>query len=99
VQLFRVDGEVHYSVATGGPSWDWLTEIIAKHKGEKLAYVYVGGITEDVIAPDNTVYPRLEGGDTGLESISNAYDAYAKEENTFCLADVVSAGSYVTVKL
>lgn len=99
VQLFRFDEEPHYSVAAGGPSWDWLTEIIAKHKGEKLAFVYVGGITEDVIAPDNTVYPRLEGGDTELESISNAYDAYAKEENTFCLADCVKEKDYVSVKL
>lgn len=99
VQLFRVDGEVHYSVAAGGPSWDRLTDIIAEHQGEKLAFVYVGSLIVDVIAPDNTVYPRLENSATGLDGVTSAFDDYAKQENTFCLADVVSAGSYVTVKL
>ena len=99
VQLFRVDGEVHYSVAAGGPSWDRLTDIIAEHQGEKLAFVYVGSLIVDVIAPDNTVYPRLENSATGLDGVTSAFDDYAKQENTFCLAEIVENKQYVTVKL
>lgn len=99
VVLFSYDGELHYNVAAGGPSWARITDIISKHQSDKFAYVYVGELNEVMISEDGTVYNMRADGDDPLAGIEDRYQKYAQQENTFCLADCVKEKEYIAVKL
>ena len=98
VNIFRYEGELHYSVAAGGTRWARFNEIFSKEPGKKMAFVYVGELNELMISPDGTVYGMR--GDEGslLDGVADRYAKYATEYNTFCFSDMVNSGNYATVK-
>ncbi|MBO6232042.1 MAG: hypothetical protein J6O50_15895 [Ruminiclostridium sp.] len=96
VTLFRYDGEIHYSPAAGGPGWEVKTGIFDQNPDSELAFVYVGQLSEYMIAPDNTVYGMWEG-ESPLDDVPDCYTKYATEYNTFSFNKMIADKNYVTV--
>ena len=96
VTLFRYDGEIHCSPAAGGPGWAVKTEIFNKNPDKELAFVYVGQVSEYMIAPDSTIYGMWEG-DSPLDTVPDCYTKYATEYNTFSFSKMIADKNYVTV--
>ncbi len=96
VTLFRYDGEIHCSPAAGGPGWAVKTEIFNKNPDKELAFVYVGQVSEYMIAPDSTIYGMWEG-DSPLDTVPDCYTKYATEYNTFSFSKMIADKKYVTV--
>lgn len=59
VTLYKSDGEIFDSPAFGAPWFGEYNNILKRHSGEKLVYLYAGQFTEIIIAPDNTCYNPL----------------------------------------
>ena len=83
--LWIMDGEVHASPAFGAPWFDDYNAFLQSHKGEALAFVYLG-MTEAVVTPQGEVCnpmgldlsARFPDSDKG-----NYYDYLAYPENTY----------------
>lgn len=84
--LWIMDGEVHASPAFGAPWFDDYNAFLQQHKGEALAFVYVGGMTEAVITPQGDVLSPM-GLDLSAQfpdsKKGNYYEYLAYPENTY----------------
>ena len=94
VDLFRVDGEVHYSVSAGGPRWNDLNLALAY--GE-VAFVYAG-YGELAVAADGTVFDITADASQSVAQIEDLYALACSPYTVFSLsalqsADYVSPGT------
>ena len=94
VDLFRVDGEVHYSVSAGGSRWDNINRALAY--GE-VAFAYAG-YGELAVAADGTVFDITVDASQAVAEADDLYARAASPYTVFSLsalqsADCVSPGT------
>ena len=85
LSLWIMDGEVHASPAFGAPWFDDYNAFLQRHRGEALAFVYVG-MLEAVVTPQGEVLSPmgLDLSDRFPDSANgNYYDYVAYPENTY----------------
>ena len=87
VDLFRADGEIHYSVSAGGPRWDNLNRALAY--GE-VAFAYAG-YGELAVAADGTVFEITAGVAQAVAGIDGLYARVASPHTVFSLSKLQTA--------
>ena len=87
VDLFRADGELHYSVSAGGPRWDNLNRALAY--GD-VAFVYAG-VGELAVAADGTVFEITVGASEIVAGQSGLYRRAAVPQTVFSLSRLQNA--------
>lgn len=87
VDLFRVDGEVHYSVSAGGSRWDNINRALAY--GE-VAFAYAG-YGELAVAADGTVFDITVDASQAVAGTDDLYARAASPYTVFSLSALQSA--------
>ena len=91
VDLFKVDGEVRYSVSAGGPRWDNLNRALAY--GD-VAFLYAG-YGELAVAADGTVFEITVDASQAVAGVTDLYQRVAVPCTVFSRSRLKTAG-YVT---
>lgn len=87
VDLFRVDGEIHWSLSAGGPRWDNLNR--ALRYGE-VAFAYAG-FGEVAVAADGAVFPITVGAEEAVAGLDGLYERIAAPQTVYSLARLRAA--------
>ena len=91
VDLFRVDGEVHYSVSAGGSRWDNINRALAYGT---VAFVYAG-YGELAVTADGTIFEITVDASQAVAGVTDLYQRAASPCTLFSLSRLKTA-SYVT---
>ena len=90
MDLFRVDGDIHYSVSAGGPRWDNLNR--ALQYGE-VAFVYAG-FGELAAAADGTVFDVTVGASETVAGQRDLYRRAAAPQTLYSLSRLRAAEKF-----
>lgn len=87
VDLFRYEGELHYTVSAGGPRWDNLNRAL---RYGRVAFCYAG-FNELAVAPDGTVFEITVDAAKAVAGQTDLYARAACNETVFSQAMLESA--------
>ena len=87
VELFRVAGQIHYSVLAGGPRWDNLNRAL---RYGAVAFIYAG-YGELAVAADGSVFEITVGASRAVAGQTDLYARAACAESVFSQAELESA--------
>ncbi len=87
VELFRVAGQIHYSVLAGGPRWDNLNRAL---RYGAVAFIYAG-YGELAVAADGTVFEITVDAAQAVAGQTDLYARAACAESVFSQAELESA--------
>lgn len=91
VEVFRNNGEVMYTLNTGGDKWDVINEALAY--SDNIAFVFGGNnVSEIAVSPDNTVFEITKD---AKYTLTGGYDLIATEYNTFSKATLYEDGNCI----
>lgn len=97
VSLFRADGEIKYTTAAHGDTWNRLTNALKENPKSELAFFYVGLNKEIAITPDNKVYQLLSPTTLPLDKNVDYYTKFKTEYNVYSWEILNDENNYVVV--
>ncbi|NLP49082.1 MAG: hypothetical protein GX345_09145 [Clostridiales bacterium] len=100
VRLFRSDGEIQWTLLTGGEIWATVNQAFVKNPDDDLIFIYINNTIEVILAPNKQMY-CVNGNlkDLSFQEGIDYYHHFKTEHNTFSKNKLMDASKFVTVSL
>lgn len=99
VSLFKANGELKFTTAAHGDTWDRLTNALKENANTELAFFYVGLYKEIAVTPDNEVYQILSPTSLPLDENFDYYGKFKTQYNAYSWDILNNESNYVVVDL
>ncbi len=99
VCLFKSNGELKFTTAAHGDTWERLTNALKENADTELAFFYVGLYKEIAITPDNKIYQILSSLTLPLEENTDYYNKFKTEYNIYSWKILNDENNYIVVDL
>lgn len=99
VSLFKSNGELKFTTAAHGDTWERLTTALKENADTELAFFYVGLYKEIAITPDNKIYQILSPVTLPLDENTNYYNKFKTEYNIYSWKILNNENNYIVVDL